>query len=76
MIYGRAVGDLQMKLLTLNTQGMMVFGQPEAATRPRPAGRRCRKSLTTTADKVAAAIGLLQRGDLDVEAEHRAAVRN
>lgn len=74
--YGRAVGDLQMKLLTLYTQGMTVFGQLQAAYEAQASWEAMQKSLTTTADKVAAAIGLLQRGYLNVKRSIVLAVRN
>lgn len=74
--YGSAVGDLQMKLLELYTQGMAAFGQLQAAYQAQASWNQMQKSLTTTADKVAAAIGLLQRGYLNVKRSIVLAVRN
>lgn len=74
--YGRAVGDLQMKLLELYTKGMTVFGQLQAAYQAQASWDQMQKSLTTTADKVTAAIGLLQRGYLNVKRSIVLAVQN
>ena len=74
--YGRAVGDLQMKLLELYTKGMTVFGQLQAAYQAQASWEQMQKSLTTTADKVTAAIGLLQRGYLNVKRSIVLAVQN
>jgi hypothetical protein len=74
--YGGAVGDLQMKLLELYTQGMTVFGQLQAAYQAQASWQRMQGSLTTTADKVAAAIGLLQRGYLNAKRSIVLAVEN
>jgi hypothetical protein len=65
--YGSAVGDLQMKLLELYTQGMTAFDQLYAAYQAQASWTQLQKSLTSTADQVAAAAGLLQRGYLNIK---------
>ena len=65
--YGSAVGDLQMKLLELYTQGMTAFDQLYAAYQAQASWTQLQKSLTSTADQAAAAAGLLQRGYLNIK---------
>jgi hypothetical protein len=65
--YGSAVGDLQMKLLELYAQGMTAFDQLYAAYQAQASWTQLQKSLTSTADQVAAAAGLLQRGYLNIK---------
>jgi hypothetical protein len=65
--YGSALGDLQMKLLELYTQGMTAFDQLYATLQAEAKWTQLQNSLTTTADQVAAAIGLLQRGYLNIK---------
>jgi hypothetical protein len=74
--YGSAVGDLQMKLLELYTQGMTAFDQLVAAYRAQTNWTKLQNSLTNQADQVAAAIGLLQRGYLNIKRSLVLAVEN
>lgn len=74
--YGSAVGDLQMKLLELYTQGMTAFDQLVAAYRAQTNWTKLQNSLTDQAQQVAAAIGLLQRGYLNIKRSLVLAVEN
>lgn len=65
--YGSAVGDLQMKLLELYTQGMTAFDQLVAAKRAEDDWAKLKDKLVDQTEKVSAAIGLLQRGYLNVK---------
>jgi hypothetical protein len=64
--YGSAVGDLQMKLLELYTQGMAAFDQLQATYKAEASWAALKSSLTSEGDQVAAAAGLLKRGYLNV----------
>ena len=74
--YGSAVGDLQMKLLELYTQGMTAFDQLVAAYQAQASWTKLQNSLTSEAEQVAAAIGLLQRGYLNIKRSLVLAVEN
>jgi hypothetical protein len=74
--YGSAVGDLQMKLLELYTQGMTAFNQLYAAHQAQANWTRLQKSLKSKADQAAAAAGLLQRGYLNIKRSLVLAVEN
>jgi hypothetical protein len=74
--YGSAVGDLQMKLLELYTQGMTAFDQLVAANQAMASWAQLQDSLTSQAEQVAAAIGLLQRGYLNIRRSLVLAVGN
>ena len=74
--YGSAVGDLQMKLLELYTQGMTAFDQLVAAYQAQASWTKLQNSLTSQAAQAAAAIGLLQRGYLNVKRSLVLAVEN
>ena len=74
--YGSAVGDLQMKLLELYTQGMTAFDQLVAADQAMASWTQLQDSLTSQAEQVAAAIGLLQRGYLNIKRSLVLAVGN
>jgi hypothetical protein len=74
--YGSAVGDLQWKLLELYTQGMAAFDQLVAADQAQRSWASLQTSLTTAADQAAAAVGLLERGYLNVKRSLVLAVEN
>ena len=74
--YGSAVGDLQMKLLELYTQGMTAFDQLVAADQAMASWTQLQDSLISQAEQVAAAIGLLQRGYLNIKRSLVLAVGN
>lgn len=74
--YGTAVGDLQWKLLGLYTQGMAAFDQLVATSEAQASWASLHASLSSTADEAAAAVGLLQRGYLNVKRSLVLAVEN
>ncbi len=74
--YGSAVGDLQMKLLELYTQGMAAFDQLQQAAQGERTWDSLESSLAALADRTAAANGLLERGYLNVKRGIVLAVEN
>lgn len=74
--YGSAIGDLQMKLLDLYTQGISAFARLQAVYQAQAQWTALQGALTSQEEKAAAAIGLLQRGYLDVKRALVAAVDN
>ena len=72
--YGASLGDLQMKLLDLYTAGIDAFMRLQAAYQARAAWSQLQSALVSEEDQAAAAIGLLQRGYLDVKRQLVAAV--
>jgi hypothetical protein len=75
-IYGSAIGDLQMKLLDLYTQGVSAFARLQAVYQAQARWNALRQALSTREEQAAAAIGLLQRGYLDVKRSLVASVAN
>ena len=65
-----------MKLLELYTQGMTAFDQLVAADQAMASWTQLQDSLTSQAEQVAAAIGLLQRGYLNIKRSLVLAVGN
>jgi hypothetical protein len=65
-----------MKLLELYTQGMTAFDQLVAAYQAQASWTQLQDSLTSQAEQVAAAIGLLQRGYLNIKRSLVLAVEN
>ena len=74
--YGKGVGDLQMKLLDLYTQGMAAFDQLRSVYQAEAKWDALGKSLQTQEQKLAAAQGLLERGYLAVKRNLVIAVEN
>jgi len=74
--YGRAVGDLQMKLLELFTQGLSAFDQLRSVYLAEQKWNDLLASLTDKQSQIDAAIGLLERGYLDVKRNLVIAVEN
>lgn len=74
--YGSAVGDLQMKLLDLYNQGVGTFARLQAIYQAQAQWTQLQHALTAQDQQVAAAIGLLQRGYLDVKRALVSAVAN
>ena len=65
--FGSAVGDLQMKLLELYTQGMAAFDQLRSVYAAEAQWAQLGQSLQAREDQIDAATGLLQRGYLAVK---------
>jgi hypothetical protein len=74
--YGKGIGDLQMKLLDLYTQGMAAFDQLRSVYQAEAQWNTLGQSLQTQEQKLAAAMGLLQRGYLAVKRNLVIAVQN
>jgi hypothetical protein len=74
--YGKAVGDLQMKLLELYTLGMSAFDQLRAVYQAEQEWNDLVASLSDQQSQIDAAIGLLGRGYLDIKRSLVVAVAN
>jgi len=65
--YGSAIGDLQMKLLDLYNQGIATFARLQAIYQAQAQWTQLQGALSQQGNQAQAAIGLLQRGYLDVK---------
>ncbi|APC14640.1 hypothetical protein BLL42_02415 [Pseudomonas frederiksbergensis] len=74
--YGAAVGDLQMKLLDLFTDGVSTFAQLQTVYQAKAEWGHLESMLTQQDQQLQAAIGMLQRGYLDVKRSLVSAVDN
>jgi hypothetical protein len=74
--YGGAVGDLQMKLLDLYTDGVSTFAQLQAVYQAQAQWTQLKDMLGRQEQQAQAAIGLLERGYLNVKRALVSAVDN
>jgi hypothetical protein len=74
--YGQAVGDQQMQLLNLYTQGMAAFDSLVAVDQAAGQWAVLQRSLQTQEDQINAAIGLLEQGYTGVKRALVVAVTN
>jgi hypothetical protein len=74
--YGGAIGDLQMKLLDLYTQGVSTFARLQAVYQAQAQWTQLQNELKQQQQQAQAAIGLLQRGYLNVKRALVSAVNN
>ncbi|ALV04878.1 hypothetical protein [Roseateles depolymerans] len=74
--YGGAIGDLQMKLLDLYTQGISTFARLQAVYQAQAQWASLQNALAQQEQQQQAAIGLLQRGYLNVKRALVTAVGN
>lgn len=74
--YGSAIGDLQMKLLDLYTQGVTTFARLQAVYQAQAQWTQLQGSLSQEQQQAQAAVGLLQRGYLNIKRALVGAVNN